>query len=133
MGNATSEIVADPILGFTYNPALPEVNSLGIREKEIAIAPPGGQKRVIVIGYSVSIMCDWEYSPDNGYVHAGLDDSVRPQFRSELLAKDRSYVLKPQSKMAELCRRHRIPLTEKGHRVLADHLLERACFGLARG
>ena len=36
-GTETSEIVADPILGFKYNPALPEVNSLGLREKEIPL------------------------------------------------------------------------------------------------
>ena len=36
-GTDTSEIVADPILGFKYNPALPEVNSLGIREDEIPL------------------------------------------------------------------------------------------------
>ena len=295
VGTATSEIVADPILGFKYNPALPGVNSLGIRDKEIAIAPPRGQKRIIVIGDSVSIMCDWKYSPRKGYVpflrerfaegsevinaaisgcttyqervllehyllphtpdfvilQYTLNDNERflhrfdssmglllteearrtylpergdplgwlpnwsylvirlrfarlqfraqstrfvwenhpgfalawrddgwdlfeeqliaiksslnnigaqmqvlmvpfgPQFRNELLNMDRSYVLKPQSKMAELCRKHQVPLidmfpvfeqnggeslyydmvhlTEKGHRVLADHLFERIC------
>ena len=287
----TTELVADPILHFKYNPALPGVNSLGIRDKEMAIDPPSGQKRMIVIGDSVSILCDSEYSPRKGYVPflrehlAGrvevinaaisgyttyqerllleryllpyrpdfvilqytLNDNPRflhrlnssmelrlteearraylfkgddlawlpnwshlvlqlrftlrqlrtestefvwenyvgfdlawhdngwdlfeeqliaiksllnnigtrmqvlmvpfgPQFRNELLTMDRSYVLKPQSKMAELCRKHRVPLidvfsvfeqnggeslyydmvhlTEKGHRVLADHLLE---------
>ena len=67
-GTETSEIVADPILGFKYNPALPEVNSLGIRENEIPLEKRPGEPRIIVIGDSVSIMCDWEWSPEKGYV-----------------------------------------------------------------
>ena len=67
-GTETSEITADPILGFKYNPALPEVNSLGIREKEIPLAKQPGKPRIIVIGDSVSVMCDWEWNPDKGYV-----------------------------------------------------------------
>ena len=67
-GTETSEIVADPILGFKYNPALPEVNSLGLREKEIPLEKQPGKPRIIVIGDSVSVMCDWEWNPRKGYV-----------------------------------------------------------------
>ena len=288
----TTAMVLDPVLYFKYNPLFPGVNSLGIRNEEIAISPPSAQKRMIVLGDSVSMLCDSEYSPHKGYVpflrqhlvgrvevinaaitgyttyqqrllleryllpykpdfvilqytlndnppllhrlnssmelrlteearraylfkgdsldwlpnwsylafqlrfalrqfrpkptefiwedYPGFDLAWQddgwdlfeeqliaiklllsnigarmqvlivpfgPQFRNELLTIDRSYVLKPQSKMVELCRRHGVQvidvfsvfqrnggeslyydmvhLTEKGHRVLADHLLER--------
>lgn len=67
-GTPDSEIVADPILGFRYNPARPEVNSLGIRNEEIPLEKPQDRKRLLVIGDSVSIMCDWTYDPEKGWV-----------------------------------------------------------------
>ncbi len=67
-GTETSEIVADPILGFKYNPEHPEGNSQGIREKQIPLENQPGKPRIIVIGDSVSVMCDGEWNPRKGYV-----------------------------------------------------------------
>ena len=69
-----------------------------------------------------------------------------PQFGKKLLAQERAYVLKPQTKMAEICQEHGVPLidvfpvmeknngeslfydlvhmTSQGHRIVADTLKE---------
>lgn len=55
-------IVYDPELSYRLNPALPEVNSIGIRHDEIEREKTPGRMRIIVIGDSVA----W---PGNGFVH----------------------------------------------------------------
>ena len=54
-------LIADPELGYRYNPARPEINSFGIRHAEIPPAKQPGIARVIVLGDSVS-------APRDGYV-----------------------------------------------------------------
>ena len=45
-------LIADPVLGFRYNPALGEVSSIGLRNPEIELANPAGKKRVVILGDS---------------------------------------------------------------------------------
>ncbi len=61
--NLSSEgkIVYDPELSYRPNPALPEINSIGIRNDEIEPEKTPGRLRIIVIGDSVA----W---PENGFV-----------------------------------------------------------------
>jgi lysophospholipase L1-like esterase len=54
-------LIADPDLGYRFNPALPGVNSIGIRGPEIAPAKAGGKERIVVLGDSVA-------APANGFV-----------------------------------------------------------------
>lgn len=54
-------LIADPDLGYRFNPALPGVNSIGIRGPEIALAKAGGKERIVVLGDSVA-------APANGFV-----------------------------------------------------------------
>ena len=49
-----SLLAADPDLGYRYNPALPGVNSLGLRGPEPARPKPDGRRRLIVLGDSVA-------------------------------------------------------------------------------
>ncbi len=51
-------LIADPELGYRYNPALPEINSFGIRHAEIPPAKQPGIARLIVLGDSVSAQPD---------------------------------------------------------------------------
>ena len=55
------ELIPDPDLGYRFNPALPGVNSLGIRHAEIPQTKPPGIRRVIVLGDSVAM-------PPDGFV-----------------------------------------------------------------
>ena len=58
------KMIADAVLGFRYNPDYEGVNSLGIRDKEVALDKPEGQSRIIILGDSVSVLADWDYKPD---------------------------------------------------------------------
>jgi lysophospholipase L1-like esterase len=53
-----SQLIADPELGYRYNPAHPGVNSLGIQGPEPARPKPPGRKRLIVLGDSVAAPLD---------------------------------------------------------------------------
>jgi lysophospholipase L1-like esterase len=54
-------LIADPELGYRYNPAYPGINSLGIRGPEPARVKPPGTKRLLVLGDSVAV-------PPDGFV-----------------------------------------------------------------
>lgn len=54
-------LIADPEIGYRFNPAQAGVNSLGIRNAEVPLQKSPGAARVIVIGDSVS-------APADGYV-----------------------------------------------------------------
>ncbi len=74
-------IVADPELGFRYNPNLPNVNSHGIRGPELRLTKQPGQLRVIVLGDSVSVLTDGSEDPELNYAgilgqHLGQDAEV---------------------------------------------------------
>ena len=62
------DLIADAVLGFRYNPKLPNTNTLGLRNAEIARAKPPGRDRIIVLGDSVSALCDDESNSENRYV-----------------------------------------------------------------
>ena len=47
-------IISDKVLGYRLNPNRPEVNSLSVRHKEIAIPKPEGLYRVMFLGDSVA-------------------------------------------------------------------------------
>ncbi len=62
------QLVADPVLGFRYNPKFPNTNSLGLRHPEIERTKPPGRPRVIVLGDSVSAFSDGGPNSDDLYV-----------------------------------------------------------------
>jgi lysophospholipase L1-like esterase len=62
-------IAPDPVLGFTYNPALEGVNSLGLRNPEISEIKPHGAKRVLLLGDSVALLCLGKHNPPEGMVN----------------------------------------------------------------
>ena len=55
------QLVADPALGYRWNPATPGTNSLGLRNAEIVVPKPSGRRRLIVLGDSVA-------APRRGFV-----------------------------------------------------------------
>jgi lysophospholipase L1-like esterase len=55
------QLVADPVLGYRWNPARPGTNSLGLHNAEIVVPKPPGRRRLIVLGDSVA-------APRRGFV-----------------------------------------------------------------
>lgn len=58
-------LIAEPIVGYRYNPAAANVNSLGLRSAELSLEKTPGRRRVIVLGDSVSRMCEQKHDPEN--------------------------------------------------------------------
>ena len=56
-------VIADPIVGYRYNPAEADVNSLGLKGDEPSREKTPGRRRVVVLGDSVSLLCDQTYDP----------------------------------------------------------------------
>ncbi len=61
---AENPFVPDPDIGFRYNPEAEGVNALGLFDQEVAAEKTPGAPRVLVLGDSVTIWCDW--SKDSG-------------------------------------------------------------------
>ena len=56
----------DPEIGFRYNPESDGVNSRGLYDSEVSTEKAAGVPRVLLLGDSVSIWCDWSTSsPDS--------------------------------------------------------------------
>jgi lysophospholipase L1-like esterase len=53
-------MVPDPELGFRLNPELPGVSSRGLYGKEIPARKTPGVPRVLTLGDSVTVSCDWQ-------------------------------------------------------------------------
>ena len=61
-------LVADPVLGFRYNPALEEISTLGLRNPEIELDKPVGKKRVVILGDSVTVLTNGEPNTPEGLI-----------------------------------------------------------------
>ena len=62
------ELIADSVLGFRYNPKLPDTNTLGLMHAEIARGKTPGQERMIVLGDSVTAVCDNKSNSEDRYI-----------------------------------------------------------------
>ncbi len=58
-------MIADPVVGYRYNPTEANVNSLGLRGDELSIEKTPGRRRIVVLGDSVSLLCERKYDPEN--------------------------------------------------------------------
>ncbi len=72
-GGDDQRLVADPVLAFRYNSKFPKTNSLGLRNGEITRAKPAGRERVIILGDSVSALCNDEPNTEDVYVNVLQD------------------------------------------------------------
>ena len=68
-------LIADPVLGFRYNPALDEISSLGLRNPEIEVEKTAGKKRVVILGDSVTVLTNNEPNTPEGLI-AQLRDLI---------------------------------------------------------
>ncbi len=130
-------LVADPELGYRYNPALPGVNSLGLRGPEPVSPKPAGRRRLIVLGDSVAAPLDgfvallakrlgagWEV------INAAVPGYTTYQER-RLLERD-LLALRPDLVVLQYClndnhqflhrfdARHQMLFTEEARRALVD-------------
>ncbi|HEX5053487.1 MAG TPA: SGNH/GDSL hydrolase family protein [Planctomycetota bacterium] len=71
-----ANLVEDALLGFKLNPALPGVNSRGVRHAEFEASKPAGRFRVFLIGDSVGF-------PLDGFFH-DVETSCRARSRHDL-------------------------------------------------
>ncbi len=58
-------MIADPVVGFRYNPAEANVNSLGLRGDELSREKAPGRPRIVVLGDSVSLLCERKHGTEN--------------------------------------------------------------------
>jgi len=60
--------VPDPEIGFRYNPEAEGVSSRGLYDTEVAPEKTPGVPRVLLLGDSVSIWCDWSKSSPDAFL-----------------------------------------------------------------
>ena len=71
----------DPEIGFRYNPAVEGINSRGLYDAEVPQKKTLGVPRVLVLGDSVTIWCDWSReSPDTFQAQLRRDLEGRAEF-----------------------------------------------------
>jgi len=132
--SAGDTFAAHPDLGYTYNPELPEVNSLGIRGPEISSQKSEEKPRLVVIGDSVA-------APRNGFVAllaghlAGRAEVVNAAipgytvYQERLFLEENLPALKPDVVLLQYCLNdhHRIlHQWDEGGRMLITEQARRA-------